>query len=100
MRLYFQGFTRRVPHPTPHRSVWRLRRTLAVAIASGLAACGGSPTHSQLASASGPENFSGSLAWAALEDLANGPRSLGSDGAEAARSLITTRLSEIGRAHV
>jgi hypothetical protein len=61
-------------------------------IAAGATACGGSPTGSEAGRAAGPGEFSGSLAWAQLEDLANEPRALGSEGAEAARSLITARL--------
>ena len=40
--------------------------------------------------------FSGALAWADLEDLAQGPRALGSEGAEAARSHIKARLAAAG----
>jgi hypothetical protein len=83
---------RRVEQPTPHRSVRRLHRVLAAAIAAGATACGGSLTGSDAGHETGPGEFSGSLAWAELEDLAHGPRALGSEGADAARSLITARL--------
>jgi hypothetical protein len=72
-----------------------MRRTLiAAGLVLGLAACnggGGAPP--------GPEpdatigEFSGARAWDDLEALAKGPRALGSEGAESARSHITTRLS-------
>jgi hypothetical protein len=83
---------RRVKQPTPHRTVRRLHRALVAAIAAGATACGGSLIESDAGRAAGPGEFSGSLAWAELEDLAHGPRALGSEGAEAARSLITARL--------
>ena len=79
--------------PNPHRSVRRLRRALAAATAAAVTACGGSSTEPEADRAAGPGEFSGSLAWAELEELANGPRPLGSEGAEAARSLITARLA-------
>jgi hypothetical protein len=84
-----------VTHPTPHRSVRRLRRALAAAIAAAAAACGGAPQESD-AALEGPREFSGSLAWAALEDLAGSPRALGTSGAEEARSLIKARLGSAG----
>jgi hypothetical protein len=85
-----------VNQPTPHRSARRLRRALTAAIAAAVAACGGSPQ------AQGPEidatqrEFSGTFAWAALEDLARGPRAVGTEGAEDARSMIKTRLGATG----
>ena len=77
----------------PHRSVRRLRRALAAAAAAAVTACGGSSTEPDTGEMAGPAEFSGSLAWAELEELADGPRALGSEGAEAARSLITARLA-------
>ena len=80
----------------PHRSARRLRRAFAAAIAAGLAACGGSPAEPEIDRSASPGEFSGALAWADLEDLADGPRALGSDGAEAARGHITARLAAAG----
>jgi glutaminyl-peptide cyclotransferase len=90
------GISRRVKRSNPHRSVPRLRRVLAAAIAAGVTACGGSPTESEPGRAGPSGEFSGALAWADLEALARGPRALGADGAEAARSLITARLAASG----
>ena len=87
-----QRILRRVKRPIPHRTVRRLQRALMAAIAAAATACGGTLTAPDAGQAAGPGEFSGSLAWAELEDLAHGPRALGSEGAEAARSLITTRL--------
>src|SRR6185503_6026559 len=80
-----QGKSRRVIQPTPHRSARWLPRALAVLFAAAATACGGSPTGSETAPEAGPSDFSGALAWAELEELADDPRPLGSDGAEAAR---------------
>src|SRR5262250_479389 len=51
------------------------------------------PIEPEAGPAAGPSDFSGALAWAELEELANAPRPLGSEGAEAARSLIAARLA-------
>ncbi len=60
------------------------------------AACNGSPTEREANRSGAPSEFSSSLAWAELEELAEEPRQLGSDGAEDARSHIEARLSAAG----
>src|SRR5262245_10054350 len=96
MRPHFRRISRRVKRKIPHRSARRLHRALAAAIAAGLAACGGSPTEPAPDLSAAKGQFSGAQAWAELEELADDPRPLGSDGAEAARDHITARLSAIG----
>jgi len=92
----FPGILRRLRRPNFCRSVPRLRRVLAAAIAAGVCACGGSSIHPEPDRTAASGEFSGESAWANLEALARGPRALGSDGAEEARSLITTRLAASG----
>ena len=81
-------------HRNPLGSVPPLRPALAIA-ALAFAACGGPPPALEPAPDEAGD-FSGSLAWAELEELAQAPRTLGSDGAAAARDLITTRLAASG----
>jgi hypothetical protein len=94
MRAYLRRISRRLKHRNPLGPVPPLRRALAVA-ALGLAACSGPPPEPEPA-ADDAGDFSGALAWTELEELAEAPRSLGSDGAAAARELITTRLAASG----
>jgi hypothetical protein len=82
--------------PTLHRSTGRPSLVLAAAVALGLAACGGAPLAPPEPGTPGSEQFSGAMAWAELEELADGPRSLGSEGVAAARGLITARLGASG----
>src|SRR5687768_16433355 len=98
MRAYLRRISRRLKHRNPLGTVPPLRRALAAAVAIGLAACGGGGTPPpEPEPATGDQNsFSGSLAWSQLEELAEDPRALGSDGAAAARDLITTRLGASG----
>src|SRR5262249_24654897 len=96
MHPYFRRNLRRVEEETPHRSVRRLHRAVAAALAAGLASCGGSPVVPAPDPNAARGEFSGALAWADLEDLAQGPRALGSEGAEAARSHIKARLAAAG----
>src|SRR6185369_6520375 len=90
MRAYLRRISRRLKHRHPLGSVPPLRRALAAA-ALCLAACG-SPPSERKAAQEEEADFSGSLAWNELEELADAPRPLGSEGAAAARELITTRL--------
>ncbi len=80
-------------HRTPPGTV--LRRALTVAITAGLTACSGPPPEPEPRTGP-PGDFAGAHAWAELEALAQEPRPLGSDGAEAARGLITARLAAAG----
>jgi hypothetical protein len=79
--------------------VTHLARTLlTLLLAAGLPACSSTPPVDPdpgLAAAL-PSGFSGQLAWVELEALAEAPRPLGSDGAEAARSHIAARLGAAG----
>src|SRR5512138_1727961 len=100
MRPSSRRILRRVTQPIPLGPALRMRRTLiAAALVLGLSACNGGGS-----SAPEPEpdatigEFSGARAWEDLEALAKAPRALGSEGAEAARSHITTRLSAAGLA--
>jgi glutaminyl-peptide cyclotransferase len=69
----------------------------ALLAAASLAACGSSsPKPEPGPGGELPGHFSGPLAWAELEVLTSAPRPLGSEGAEAARSHITTRLAASG----
>jgi Peptidase family M28 len=96
MRAYLRRISRRLKHRNPLGPVLPLRCALAVA-AFALAACGGGGLPPEPEPAGGDVvDFSGALAWAELEELAQAPRSLGSDGAAAARDLITTRLAASG----
>jgi peptidase M28-like protein len=92
MRPYWRRISSRVTRKISRRPV---RLVLALAAAFGLTACGGSPAEPEPDRAPGGE-FSGALAWEDLEPLAKGPRALGSEGAEAARSHITARLTASG----
>jgi hypothetical protein len=94
MRAYLRRISRRVKHRHPLGPVLPLRRALAAA-ALGLAACGSPPTEPE-AAPDDAGDFSGALAWSELEQLAESPRPLGSDGAAAARDLITKRLAASG----
>jgi hypothetical protein len=71
---------------------------LAAAVCAAiLPACGSPSPQAKVDAAGEPDDqFSGSLAWAELEALSSAPRPLGSEGAEAARSHITTRLASSG----
>ena len=72
-------------------------RFLTVLVAASLTACGAPPSEREVDTGDAlPGQFSGPLAWAELEALAAAPRPLGSEGAEAARSHITTRLASSG----
>ena len=74
------------------------RALLTTLLAGDLFACGSAPPvapDSALATTSA-SGFSGQLAWVELETLAEAPRPLGSDGAEAARSHIAARLAAAG----
>jgi peptidase M28-like protein len=95
MRAYLRRISRRLNHRNPLGSVPPLHRALAVA-ALALAACGAPPVAPEPAPDDAPGDFSGELAWTELEELAKAPRPLGSDGAAAARELITTRLAASG----
>jgi glutaminyl-peptide cyclotransferase len=96
MRAYLRRISRRLKYRNPLGSVPPLRRALAAA-ALGFAACGGPPPPAPEAVADeDPGDFSKALAWSELEELAKEPRALGSDGAAAARDLITTRLGVSG----
>jgi peptidase M28-like protein len=68
----------------------------AVSAAAGLAACGSAAPQPKADPGAEAGQFSGSQAWTDLEALASAPRPLGSEGAEAARSYITTRLATEG----
>jgi glutaminyl-peptide cyclotransferase len=92
MRPPLQGNPIRVTQPIPHRAVRRLHCALAAGAAAVIWGCGGSPAEPKAGSTDGPSDFSGALAWAELEEIAKEPRPLGSDGAEAARSVITAQL--------
>ena len=81
-------------HRNPLGSVPPLRRALAAA-ALGLAACS-SPLPEPEAAPADAGDFSGSLAWTELQELAEAPRPLGSDGAASARDVITKRLAASG----
>lgn len=63
---------------------------------AALAACGSASPPPKADPAGDAGHFSGQLAWTDLEALASAPRPLGSEGAEAARSYITTRLAASG----
>ena len=80
---------------SPLGTVPPLRRALAAA-ALALTACGSPPPEPEPAVADHPGEFSGAIAWNELEELAGAPRALGSDGAAAARDLITTQLGASG----
>ena len=95
MRPYLRGISGRVKHETVRRSARRPCRVYAIALAAALVACGGSPTAERDPNAA-KGDFSSALAWADLEDLAQGPRELGSEGAEAARGHIRARLAAAG----
>src|SRR5215468_7864643 len=96
MRPSPRRISRRVTDPIPHGNACRCRHALIAALALGLAACGGSAPPPEPVSAIAPGEFSGARAWADLEALAKAPRPLGSEGAEAARSQISTRLTSAG----
>jgi glutaminyl-peptide cyclotransferase len=98
MRPYLRRISRRVKYRNPLGTVLPLRSVLAAA-ALGLA-CGSPPPEPEpepdAARAEESGEFSAELAWSQLEELASAPRTLGSDGAAAARDLITTRLGASG----
>jgi glutaminyl-peptide cyclotransferase len=94
MRAYLRRISRRLKPRNPSGLIPTLRALAAVS-AFAFAACGSPPSEPEKP-ARDPGDFSGSLAWAELEALAEAPRSLGSDGAAAARELIKTRLAASG----
>jgi hypothetical protein len=92
MRAYLRRIFRRLKHRSPSGRA-AVRCLLAAAIAAGQVTCGSPPPEHEHPEAAKPLEFSGSLAWAELEALADAPRTLGSEGSAAARSLITARLA-------
>ena len=80
---------------TPRTRSLCARFLTALCAAAGLAACGSPSPHPKVDPAGEVGAFSGPL-WTDLEALASAPRPLGSEGAEAARSYITTRLAASG----
>lgn len=74
-----------------------IRQWLAALLVAALAACSSAPPAEPGPDPSAlPGAFSGELAWEQLEALAQEPRPLGSEGAEAARRRIRERLAELG----
>src|SRR5688572_6934693 len=99
MRAYLRRISRRLKYRNPLSTVLALRSVLAAAVL-GLA-CGSpppkpAPPEPDAARAAESGDFSAELAWSQLEELASAPRTLASDGAAAARDLITTRLGASG----
>src|SRR5688572_4693287 len=95
MRPYLRRISRRLKPRSPLGTVPPLRRAL-VAAALALIACGSPPPEPEPVEVEHPGEFSGAIAWSELEELAGAPRALGSDGAAAARDLITTQLGASG----